>query len=689
MDHSIERHIPERAPLPSDLTKTLIPATMGLPIIAVDVREARANPDQFFRPPSSTDLPGNGADVVRSIMKNGSNVNEFPIPVYPPTSLGKYRSNDNADVIKGHENIYDSLGHFSEVYKALSSIRVDVRESLHDGDPFSSAELEDIDKITIQKWKRPGYFLHNPMASHLYRGRFDPLIVKVAQRVCSHLARKVGDYLGASTADASLKQALLDFDPPDTMVGMPTLKSGDQSIPARRLTAAALPSPLGLTPGAWFDKVDVMAASLGIPQGFLYASVMATRHKPTNKPLVSWVSTGAGYIPGAVTQSLYDDSRFVYPIPHFINLLLSSGYVSVHQGRVSVLGGDHSPDQAALYCKDLQTRKYLYTSDFSGMDTSMGPDLINLLADSCAAAGFSPWSMAFLKEYYRRTLLLLPSYSGNKWGVTSISEVISWMSGFKLTSEFDSLVALIALFSYLENRGTGELAKWEKGHFSVPVQGDDQIFSLDTPLDIDDYSDFVKKYLGMEVKAKEGDAMFLKNILPVLPSVPKRAKSLSRFIQQSFFNEDKYTGIEGGTRPDAVMRLALMVRSQYLLNNPIARRFWPRVAEVLLTSSYVKTGGDAFRRSVMNGNIKISASDQNDILNYATTNDSFYARIAERSKFENSAAILLDVLHSMGLSSDNLDDLAMKQRQVVVNALIAQPSINDVNLLVSSIPWRS
>jgi hypothetical protein len=326
--------------------------------------------------------------------------------------------------------------------------------------------------------------------------------------------------------------------------------------------------------------------------------------------------------------------------------------------------------------------KIPYSIDFSGMDTGMFQSVIMLLLEELERAGFPAFPTQFFKEVYPMMGVILPNYFGNSSEASFLTGPAKpWCSGFKLTSEFDTLYGAAVLLSALELQHPGTIAKWESGAFTFLELGDDIMFTFPSDIDADKLASDAKSMWGAKLEIIL-DAMFLKWMLPVTPAVPALTRSLSRFVQQTFFNEDRYTGIEGGDRPDAVLRLGLFARLDGLNKHRDFHKYWPGIAKAVSMLGYVSRSTNEYRDSVMRGEPAMQADDAQIILEYSMRVNNYLPNLIARAKYEPSAAAVVRELLKLGVvTQDQLGSDVF--RKVYMDALFTKPSPRDVNVLAT------
>lgn len=627
--------------------------------------------------------PISSNDIISAMIKKGANVAQVPLAVYSKRSEGVPRKMDNSDVIAGYEPLYDDLGHFDEIRRDLIGVKDIISQSVESSDLISSMCHQDLDKWCMQRWRPPGWFLHMPFSPDLKLDGYALSFHRTLDVVTDVYASKVPKEI----AQLSMKDLMMmDFDPNDTNVGMPTLASGDMTHQARVAILLALPPPSG-NPRQWLDAYDAIGRSFGMPDHFIYSSTLATRHGPTKKPIELYVADAFGYTSKYSSVGLYDRTRFVYPIPYPLNFILSAAYIQLKEARTRILGLWHDDDSVLAYIAAMKKQgKYVYSMDFSGMDTTMPPHLIKLLCGSLISKGFIRWPLELLSLVIDRMGVIMPSFSGQFSESTYVTRIISWLSGFKLTSEMDTLFGCCTLLTVLATvHDSGIREKWKNGRFVFAELGDDIVFVLDKPLDTEAAADCAKKICGADLKIME-DAMFLKRMLPLHPDIPKLTKPFSRFGQQNFLNEDRYSGTVGGTRPPAVMRLSLAARFLTLDNHPFFDRIWPSMADIVLKLGYVRDASDKYKANLRKGIVGLDAGDETEIQLYATRNPDFLVKLADRAKFEPSTAALLQLMHSIGIK-EQVDVNVMTIRSLYMKSLLTPTASHHISELRKLCSW--
>lgn len=606
------------------------------------------------------------------------------------TYLGKNRLLDNSDCLVGKEQLYDDLEHFRRVYSNLRELTknmLNYYEPVEGDSIIAQMEMEDLNKITIQQWKPTGWHLQSPITDAAVPKNLDV----VAKSAMASVFDGYGDVLRKlPQASQSWEELVMqDDDPPDTMTGAPLFASGAASHEARITVLSAMPDPRSMTPVAYLSAVARLEATLGIGAGRLLASCLSTRHGPMKKPVKLWTKQEQGYVTMYSSVAAYDRTRFVYPASYALNFMLSPLYVQLSSVRKHKLGLWHDPDSQEQYLEVLKKQgSYAYSIDFTGMDTGMFGPIIKEILRNMIRCGFCRWSSELFLEAYSNLKILLPDYFGDRRFMMEVTgDVKPWCSGFKLTSEFDTVYGLSVILGALEDQIPGIIQAWKRGSFVLLELGDDIFFTLPKPIDVDRLAKHASVHWGAKLKCLR-DAMFLKWFLPVVPEVPKKTRSLSRFLQQTFFNEDRYTGGEGGDKPDAILRLGLQARMEGLVNHPHISRWWPQIWSVVSQLGYIRRASEAYRSKLSRCEPTLDDGDVLEILKFSQRVPTYMEGLKERAKYEPSAALLLEVLERDGVKmTDN--PASELTRKAYLKALTSDPTSTTIQNLKSAIHKRS
>jgi hypothetical protein len=531
-------------------------------------------------------------------------------------------------------------------------------------------EMQDLPKITAQQWKPTGWYLNSPIT--------DAEVPQLGEYARSFV-KKICDYYGRRLKMLNLPTDIyqliaMDDDPPDTMTGAPTFASGDRTHEARLAILRAIKSPTDATPQEWVADILALEQKFMMPEKTMYSPVVSTRMGPLKKPVNLWVRNEGSFSCSTKSVGAYNRTRFVFPAPYYINFLLSPLYVQMSGVRKHKLGLWHDPDHQTKYIAKLRAQGHKpWSIDFSGMDTGMFKHVVLAFVRGLRDAGFCRWSAEMFELMYPQMGITFPHYGGDPSMSSMITgDATPWCSGFKLTSEMDTIYGMTVLLSCLELQHPGITDMWMNDKWCFLELGDDIMFTTDFDIDGEKLAKDALELWGAKLEIIH-DAMFLKWFIPVDPQIPKLTRSFARFIQQTFYNEDRYSGVEGGTRPDAIMRLALMARMQGLQNHPHFEVWWPKVYAIVAKLKYIQSGTPAYKERLRSGTPSLSEGDESEILAYAQRQPSYFLNLRARASYEPSAAQALRMMEDNNLSL-NMDPIAQQMRELYITALKERPS---------------
>lgn len=617
-------------------------------------------------------------DIAQQLRNMGDTVETFPFKHYRAnTYVGQPRLLNNTDCIRGKEPIYGTFDNFQKVLRDVKLLQSKMLRAYEDSPSLvAKCEMEDLPKLCMQQWKQPGWYAEMPVTK--------AKVPKLTDRQRSVLKRVARAYKRRLPKEYDTQDwrslSLQDYDPDDTMTGAPTFASGEQTYQARLANLKAAPLP-NCDPEEYMTRLLALQANIGWPDPCMYSPVLSTRFGPRAKPIRIFYGSD-GYMESFYEAvGAYNRVRFVYPAPYLVNYLLSPLYVQLSNVRKNIPGLWHDPDSQANYISILQRQGHLpYAVDFSGMDTAMFPEIIDAIIDALEEAGFSKWTCQFMRIIYKRMGIIFPSLEGGVENVTLITgPVRPWCSGFKLTSEFDTIYGLSVILDALDQIRPGTLEAWENGSWTIAELGDDIIFTLSSEIDVDRLAQIALESWGATLKVNR-DLMFLKWILPLNGEVKEKARTFARTMQQTFFNEDRYSGVEGGDRPPAVLRMALKARTIGLKNHPDYEKWMPELIAIMRRLPFVGEGGDDYINEVLLGEKLAIDRDLADIYAYAKKQPSYYLGLAERAKYEPSAAQMLRLWQELKVPIDNTP--ALEIRKIFDAALFSQPTNADISALM-------
>jgi len=347
----------------------------------------------------------------------------------------------------------------------------------------------------------------------------------------------------------------------------------------------------------------------------------------------------------------------------------------------------HTPELRDSYVAAMKRQgKRVYTIDFSGMDTTMPPHLIKMICSIAIEVGFHSWPLQLLSRLMDVGGLISPPWEG-QWNIHStwMRGMFPWMSGFKLTSEMDTIYGAATLLTCLEQQVPGIARKWASGNFVFAELGDDIIFTLDADIDPDKMIKDAYDLCGANIKLLPDDAMFLKTMLPLVPDVSDITKPVSRLVQQTFFNEDSYEG-QGGVVPDAILRLGLMARADRLSKHPLAKDALRIFVPSLLNLNFIDRATADYKLRIAKGDFALDKGDVEAIQMYATRLPHFMDKLADQARYMSSAADTVRLLESVGITS-NLERDAMTMRRLYMKHFVTMPKFEDYKKVHQMMTW--
>lgn len=178
--------------------------------------------------------PLSSAQLVGELSRHGVSCTELPLRLYNEGSVhGKPRKLDNSDCRIGKENLYESDAAFAEIYRDLTALVTKMLEHYQpkvEDDMIASMEMQDLDKITMQQWKPPGWHVQLPFSPD-QKQKLGPEALSAIDRVVARYRAALGNEYSQTANSNGWKDATLeDSDPPTTLTGMPSMASGDMTL---------------------------------------------------------------------------------------------------------------------------------------------------------------------------------------------------------------------------------------------------------------------------------------------------------------------------------------------------------------------------------------------------------------------------------------------------------------------------
>lgn len=626
-------------------------------------------------------------DAAQRIIQRGGSVIDMPFSYYRLSSLGRPRRLDNADLLVGKEPVYGDMDNLKSVDASTRQLVSDMLRRYQDQVSTSFIArccMEDLPKISWQQWRYPGWTTQSPIADQDIP-QLSSRQTAIIRRVIRHYKRVLKAKYPELLKMSSKQLRMLDDDPPDTLTGMPLCASGPDSIAARIAILNLIQDPEQVDV-PYSNHLDSVGAALSLPEGYMYSPMLATRQGPLNRtkyvPLN--VLDEGGFFAAFEAAGAYSRARFVYPAPFHMNYILSPLYVLLSHARKAITGLWHDPESRLKYIQSLKASKYPYSVDFSGMDTSIFPHIIHALIDGLLSEGIAPAISEVFQEVYAKAGILYPHYAGDTKLASFVQGAIRpWQSGWKLTSEIDTLVGLCVFFDSMMEQDPTILDKWEKGDYVVAMLGDDTLFTSDKPINVKLFADAALSNWGSKLEVIQ-DVMFLKWMLPLTPEVPKLTRPLSRLIQQTLFNEDRYSGGEGGDKPPAILRLGLSSRMVGIKDHPHFSLWWPQIYSIFEKLIYVKDATPSWRGALLRGDIPpVDEKDAMSILQYSARVPSYFSQLLSRSKWEPSAATAVRLISDHASIASVVAPPNDAIRSAYAAALDKHPTAADYDVIAS------
>jgi hypothetical protein len=350
------------------------------------------------------------------------------------------------------------------------------------------------------------------------------------------------------------------------------------------------------------------------------------------------------------------------------------------------LGLYHDTPSKDKYIEAMKrTGKYSYTSDASHLDQSMSVMALKVILNIASRYGFSPWTNTLFADLMDRLYYLFPSYGADGSSVTAFYGEKGYASGWKNTNVLDTLLMSSVHLMAMEQLQPGYQTLWLSDKRVFADSGDDLIFTLDEKIDPDKYASIIYEAMGITIKPQE-DAIFLKMFLPIHPDVPKLSRPIARVIQQTFFNEDRYTGIENGDKPPCIMRLGLVARLLYIDAHPDFAKWWPPLWSVISELQYVRDSDPAWKADMAKGVFHLQDGDMQAITDYGMKQPSYFQKLFARAKYEPSAKIVIDLLVKSGVKVSE-EVQSQQARNVMIASLYKRPDAAAVTHLRSQMTW--
>lgn len=626
------------------------------------------------------DKPITSSGIIQTVEKLGMSYTEQPLVIYRQNKQGVPRRIDNVDMVAGYPQYgqgQEGVANLTSMASQLTQFRDEFMAEASSNEILFGMEEEDFKKISILRPRLPGRHLQPPISLD-FQHKVIPEDFKIL------LSRVIKRYVSANTYLKTGKAAILDgTDAKDTSLGTPTFYTGDAYHAARVATMQCAPVPDYNRPSVeYISALENFGASIFPEPSMVYASYLSFRQGATNKDLPLFKFNGLGFEARRTAKSLYTRQRAVWAAPFYLNVLLTPLVLRMKSSRQNILGMWHDPQSEAKYIPRLQKQgKKSIEVDYSSYDTTISNDLMVYVYSELAAQGYSPWESSLMAQLTQLQGAITPSFTGATDTVSYFKGQVTLMSGLLTTSELGSIVSISIVLYCLSKQQPQLVEQWLNGSFVILVQSDDVLFTTDADIDVERFAESASK-LGITAKVKFGST-FLKRFLPV-GSFNKIAKPMSRNVQQTFGNEDDYSG-----KPDAILRLALASRTYGLDGHPMFTKFFPKLFDIYQAHfSYVRDIDDPeqWRKGICH----LTDADVRAIEQYAitTSGDSVMTNLLERAAFDPSAANVINFLKARGLDLAFLLADQVTARREYTEALFSQPTPESMDTMLSFARWN-
>lgn len=626
------------------------------------------------------DKPVTSHGIIESVERHGMSYSEQAVVIYRANKQGVPRRIDNQDMIAGYPQYGTGdagVTNLARTRSDLSNFRSTFFDHIGNNQVLVASEDEDFKKISILRPRFYGRHLQPPMSPDFKHVVLPEDFKVVATYVVSHYA-KMNTYM--KKGRAAIAEGT---DAKDTSLGSPTFYAGDAYHAARVATCAAMPVPdYSKDPALYIDALENLGSQLLPDPSIVYASYLSFRQGATNKAIPVWKHTGLGFQADYESKSLYTRQRAVWAAPFYLNVLLTPLVLRMKSSRQNILGMWHDPAKQAQYIPRLQKQgKTAIEIDYSGYDTTISNDLMVFFYEKLAYVGYSPWESTLMAKLTPLQGALTPSFTGATDTASYFRHQVTLMSGLLTTSELGSIISISIVLYCLQKQDKSILDRWLQGNFIILVQSDDVLFTTDIKFDADAFAADAAK-LGIVAKVKEGST-FLKRILPV-GKFNKMAKPFSRNVQQTFGNEDDYSG-----KPDAILRLAFASRSEGIQGHPAFKQMFNPLLDIYESSfEYMRSPSlDNWRK----GLFTVSSDDVRAIEQYAQSaaGADLLTNLLERAAYDPSAANLINYLKSQGLDLKFLQADQVQARLKYTEALFKDPTPEDTASLLQFCRWNT
>lgn len=640
----------------------------------------------------------NSEKIVTKVRQAGFEVYDTTFAIYNEAKWGKPRLIDNSDIVRGYpmytgDTPEDKLNDVRHTWSAIIKVGEKLMDVVRDKIPhIFNDEDDDVGKLSIQRTEYYGRHIDSPFDDYALRDPHDgylKVLDFVLDDIVEHIKREGfnRDQFFMSTIDAQ-----------ETAPGGPTfagtdivkINNGLETVEInyhgkRLLALQAQPVPdYSRPPGSYLDLIYEWGYSLGLPQGAMaWSSYLSFRSGAKKKAQPVFVDKGGMFAATHEASSLHCNMRKVYPGAFGRNLTVTPGVYCLKRWRQSRLGLWHTPDRVDNWIREINKTpgNHSYMCDFSNFDRTQKNFYLWYVADYLyRKTGI--WEFGLLAAFYKNTGIIYPSfYTGDPTAVTFMHGPITLLSGWLETSDMGTVLSLAAQLFSLSGQFPDICSKWKSGKFVIAVQSDDVLFQ--TPSALNEEM-FVQRMddAGFKAKLLPGHT-FLKLMIPIGSQKDRPiTRLISRILQQTFGNEDKY---DTPLKPDAIIRLGLMARCENIHGHPAWPYMKKDILDLLDRPIYHKV-----LDKIGQGVDALDDADKLEILKYSETKagEDWLSQLMVLSTSVPSAAETLAMLKkSINLDTDALQIERTKMRKSYLDALFSKGNAKTTDMLYAICKW--
>jgi len=373
-------------------------------------------------------------------------------------------------------------------------------------------ELPHWRKLTVQRGQLPWYFIHAPGPGRTGRA--------LPAGFLSAMERLMRRYADAWQPIPSKP------DPAKTNPGYPSFVT--------HYVGKVVSNLLGgndLNPSAFLDAGRTFASMVGIPPEAAWGFGLGNRSGPSYKDRpVLLHKGGSTYAEWGLARGFAQRNRIIYMAAAACNRLLRPLYERLQGARRRLEGLWHA---GGISFGPLAGRKYQYEADIAAFDSSVSPELQDLLLFMLK------WIWPDLREHAElwRVIEELPFITPS-WSLTPgrcglVGALGGTRSGTKTTAEAGTAYARAATEYALDQQGIS------LNQVTILSLGDDVRISSDVEINPDAW-EYSFNEVGLSCTLIAGDGFLARHLTPTLDGVP----IAGRVVQQTMSNEHERKGPE-------------------------------------------------------------------------------------------------------------------------------------------------